>query len=156
MSEVKFKIRPATMADAPYVATMIYHLHDELKEHLNGSEQNKVLASVMESLVDQLSYIFVATISRRSKEKLVGMGMFHIQDHPYKDSKRAQGEYLYVDPNYRNSSVGSDILKQAEIVAYAQGADEFIVMTKTPKFFERAGYKDPDFIFQKTLGKGSN
>jgi len=126
---IDFKVRPATLADAPYVAASIAdHLKEREGVEISEMRRDKILASVLRWLLEGSSMIHVAVLEKYGKERIIGVIAFDLVDDPYSDDLGVLVRNVYVARHYRNGEVerrlGASVLAASE----ALGASDISVM----------------------------
>jgi len=98
-------------------------------------------------------------VVRNQEDKIVGYSVLMIQPHiHYCDSIYASVDVIYVDPNYRNGSLGARLLFETEKLAVDKGADVIVHHAKPNvpmiiKPLEKLGYSLYEHIYGKYLGE---
>lgn len=96
--------------------------------------------------------------ARNDLGALCGYCVFFVQVHPHFKSKQALCDLLYLKPEHRSRSVGSEFVKFIESSLMAEKDIDVIFFSSTSKkpigkIFERLGYQQTDVRYAKRVIK---
>ncbi len=118
---VDVKIERATLIDAPRVATMIYAIYDGNQKVLNEELRKEILAGVLAVIMSEDRAIFIATIVRHGKRRVIGMVGVRVRPDPV-EKIVATGDYFFIEPKFRGHEVANKLLQASKDFAEKLGA----------------------------------
>lgn len=148
-------IRIAGIADAPTITTMIARVYEENGDALSDEFRKSLVEQVFQVLeAPDKKIILAIAAGKKGKTKIAGMIAVAFGIHPV-DGLIANGDYLYVLPQYRNSGIAEKLLVAGEGIAVAAGATKAYTESK-PQVIEALhslGWKVESMIMSKVLKK---
>lgn len=149
------KVEKATLQDAPFLAVMVYRAMEESGVKLDEEKRKGLLLQIMQSAVDPAKSIYVATINKHNKRRIVGMGIAAFtQDVEGRPS--ANCGYLYIEPKYRGLGITRMIFDFGVKDAMEKGVERLYSEVKpndekSKESLTKAGYKVGAIIMYRDL-----
>ncbi|MDX9801832.1 MAG: GNAT family N-acetyltransferase [Spirochaetia bacterium] len=142
----KLKIRACLKEDADEVFKMICHLEGE----------NPVRADFDKVFLSNLDNNSVYYIIAEFNSRIIGFAGMHIQALLHHTGPVAEIQEMFIDPLYRNSGYGEEMLNHLRDIAEAKGCRHFeaacnIVRTKTHSFLGNRGMQSTHYKFTERL-----
>lgn len=144
--EKQLKIRKCLKEDADAVFKMICQLEGENPER---QDFDRVFLSNLEN---REVYYIIAEFNSR----IIGFASMHIQVLLHHTGKVAEIQEMYIDPLYRNSGYGEEMLYYLRDIAEEKDCRHFeaacnIVRTKTHNFLGNRGMQSTHYKFTERL-----
>lgn len=153
METVKYEIREDTFADK---IDGLYHLFKPHWEEVAKNKELMVLKGDNETYKKLEAAGCLASLFAYAGNEIVGYSVNIISNHlHYVDLKFAQNDILFVLPEYRNSPLGTRLIRKTEELCRSKGALilNWHAKDKTTLFqiLPRMGYDIHETIFSKKL-----
>lgn len=167
-------VRPAQLADAPFVAPLIIDAIDEIANRLTGEDESQAILRSLEELFKRTDnrHSYQNTYIAEIDSGIAGIMVIYGGDQaPTLDSNlekwlavkaadvqtievEARPDEFYIDtvctaPQYRGHGVGTTLLKHADIIAKEKGYQKISLNVEKQKVRARHLYEKMDFTYSE-------
>lgn len=148
------EIESGTVADADAVADRWVDLATEQRQYGSHVDPERNRRSIRE---ETARHAVSGTLYVAREEDIVGFVLFGVEDSTAASAvETGVIENLYVDPDFRNQGVGSELLAQAEAELVERGVDVVSLQAMAAnedarRFYRRHGYSPHRVVMEKPI-----